>query len=177
MAVLQTIRNLFVPSVEFSEGPVVPALPTTYSVKPLSDQHVKELLHLNNRCFKDGENYTRHTFAYLLGEPNALAYRIVTASGQMAGFLCTLVGEDGAAHITTIGVAPEHRRRKLAQRMLQHLEYALKIRHVGTIMLEVRVSNTSAQRLYLGAGYTVVQRIDSYYNNGEDGFLMMKSLQ
>jgi ribosomal protein S18 acetylase RimI-like enzyme len=40
----------------------------------------------------------------------------------------------------------------------------------------VRVSNISAQSLYRGLGYTIVQRLNNYYNNGEDAFLMVKSL-
>ena len=43
-------------------------------------------------------------------------------------------------------------------------------------MLEVRVSNMAAQKLYNSAGYSVVQRLTSYYSNGEDGYLMVKAL-
>ena len=43
-------------------------------------------------------------------------------------------------------------------------------------MLEVRVGNVPAQRLYRSLGYNVVQRIANYYSNGEDCFLMIKSL-
>ena len=43
-------------------------------------------------------------------------------------------------------------------------------------MLEVRVSNIAAQSLYRGLDYAIVQRINKYYNNGEDCFLMVKSL-
>ena len=43
-------------------------------------------------------------------------------------------------------------------------------------MLEVRVCKVSAQDLYSRTGYSIVQRLPKYYNNGEDGFLMMKSL-
>ena len=50
------------------------------------------------------------------------------------------------------------------------------MREIGTIMLEVRVGNESAQDLYRKSNYTIVQRIGKYYNNGEDCFLMMKSL-
>jgi ribosomal-protein-alanine N-acetyltransferase len=87
-----------------------------------------------------------------------------------------MLNENNAAHLTTIGVAPEHRRRGIAGRLLEHMESSLKVRDIGTIMLEVRVSNTSAQDLYRRTGYMVVQRIAKYYNNGEDCFLMMKSL-
>ena len=34
----------------------------------------------------------------------------------------------------------------------------------------------SAQNLYRELGYTVIQRINNYYNNGEDCYLMMKAL-
>lgn len=176
MAVLQTIRNFFVP-VDFSEPEnVIPAPPTEYLIRPLTDQNINEVLRLNVRCFRNGENYTKHTFNYLLSEPRNLSYRIVTSSGEMVGFVFVLVNNDGSAHLTTIGVAPEHRRRKLAQRLLSHLENALRKRSISTIVLEVRVSNTAAQYLYREAGYATVQRLAKYYNNGEDCFLMVKSL-
>jgi len=176
MAVLQTIRNLFVPSAETVPGIVVPAPPTTYGIRGLTLNHLDEVLRLNMRCFKNGENYTKHTFSYLLNEPNALSYHVVSADGEMVGFVCVMINTDGAAHITTIGIAPEHRRRGLAENLLSHLEHALKSRGIGTVVLEVRVGNVAAQRLYKSAGYVSVQHISKYYNNGEDGYLMMKSL-
>jgi ribosomal-protein-alanine N-acetyltransferase len=94
----------------------------------------------------------------------------------MVGFVVVMVNENGAAHLTTIGIAPEHRRRGLAKRLLDHTEKAIKNRDINTVMLEVRVSNTAAQKLYRENGYAIAQRISSYYNNGEDGFLMMKPL-
>ena len=178
MAVLQTIRNFFVPldGPEPAHEAVLPAPATDYSIRPLTDKNLNEVLRLNVRCFRNGENYTKHTFSYLLGESRNLSYRIVTAAGEMAGFVFVLVNEDGSAHLTTIGVAPEHRRRRLAKKMLVHVEEALRLRSVRTIVLEVRVSNTTAQNLYRDAGYSVVQRLAKYYNNGEDCFLMLKSL-
>ena len=74
------------------------------------------------------------------------------------------------------GEPTEHRRRGLALRMLRHAEEALKRREIVTVSLEVRVSNIAAQSLYRGLGYTIVQRLNNYYNNGEDAFLMVKSL-
>jgi ribosomal-protein-alanine N-acetyltransferase len=101
---------------------------------------------------------------------------MVTPRDELVGFVFVMVNENNAAHLTTIGVAPEHRRRKIAVRLLEHLEASLVKRDVGTIMLEVRVSNTDAQELYRRSGYIIVQRIARYYNNGEDCFLMMKAL-
>ena len=176
MAVLQTIRNFFVPLDTAEPETIVPAPQTEYYIRPLTDKNLSEVLRLNVRCFRNGENYTKHTFNYLLSEARTLSYRAVTSSGEMAGFVFVLVNEDGSAHLTTIGVAPEHRRRNLAKRLLLHVEEALRIRRVLTVVLEVRVSNTSAQSVYRDAGYNVVQRLSKYYSNGEDCYLMVKSL-
>ncbi len=177
MAVFQIIRNLlFVPPTVFEPEIIVPAPETVYEVRPLTDKQLKEVLKLSLRCFKAGENYTKYTFSYLLSEPNTLSYRAVTPSGEMVAFIFIMTNEDGTGHVTTIGVAPEHRRRGLANTLLQHTEKVLQHRGINTLMLEVRVGNTSAQTLYRQFGYAVVQRLNSYYNNGEDGFLMVKSL-
>lgn len=176
MAVIETIRNFFVPPVYVEPDEIVPAPPCEYEVRPLTIDHLALVLALNVRCFRNGDNYTKHTFEYLLNEPKALSYRAVTPTEQLVGFAFVMVNENNAAHLTTIGVAPEHRGRGLAKRLLRHVEGALRAREVGTIMLEVRVANTPAQDLYRKLGYTVVQRINRYYNNGEDCFLMMKPI-
>lgn len=176
MAVLQKILEFFVAQETAEPETVAPAPETTYEIRPLTDKHLKEVLTLNLRCFREGENYTRHTFEYLLSEPNCLSYRIVAANENIAGFIFVMLGEDGAGHITTIGVAPEHRRRNLANRLLDHAENALRTRGINTIRLEVRAGNLAAQNLYRRRGYASVQLLPRYYNNGEDGFLMVKPL-
>lgn len=176
MAVLQKIRDFFVQEQFIEPEVIVPAAPTAYSLHPLTDKHLKTVLQLNLRCFRAGQNYTKYTFEYLLNEPRCLSYRIVAENGQVTGFIFVMIKPDGTGHITTIGVAPEHRRRGLANRLLAHAEKALKKREVSTMMLEVRVSNIAAQKLYQRSGYTIVQRLVKYYNNGEDAFLMVKPL-
>jgi len=134
------------------------------------------LLRLNLRCFRNGENYTKQTFKYLLAQPQSLAFAAGTSTGDMAGFVLVMNNPNGAAHITTVGVAPEHRRRGIARMLIQHVDRSLRSKGVSTVVLEVRISNLAAQNLYTSNGYYVAQRMTSYYSNGEDGYLMMKSL-
>ena len=176
MAVLATIRNFFAVPLATEPEVIVPAPPTTYSIHLLTIDQLKEVLRLNIRCFRNGDNYTKHTFDYLLNEPRTISYRILSASGEMVGFAFVMENENGSAHLTTIGVAPEHRRRGLARRLLTHIEDSVRAREIGTIMLEVRVGNEGAQELYRRNGYMIVQRINKYYTNGEDCYLMMKGL-
>ncbi|HVE55635.1 MAG TPA: ribosomal protein S18-alanine N-acetyltransferase [Pyrinomonadaceae bacterium] len=175
MAVLQIIRSLFVPTESVEPEVIVPAPATTYEIHPLTEKHLKEVMRVNLRCFKKGENYTKHTFSFLLSEPTTLSYRVSTPDEQIVGFIFVMTNQ-GTGHITTIGVAPEHRRRGLAEKLLAHTEEALRSRDIATVSLEVRVSNIAAQSLYRGLSYTIVQRLNNYYNNGEDAFLMVKSL-
>lgn len=175
MAVFQKIRELFIPT-DFVAETIVPAPLTSYTIRPLTDKHLKEVLKLNLRCFKAGENYTKYTFAHLLSEPRSISYRAVNPKNIMVGFVFLTANENGLGHVTTIGVAPEHRRRGLGNRLLQHAEDALRKREISTMSLEVRVSNTSAQHLYHELGFAIVQRLKEYYKNGEDGFLMVKSI-
>lgn len=176
MAVFQSIRNLFVPPHFAEPENTVPAPPTSYEIRPMSIGDLGELLNINARCFRNGENYTKHTFSYLLNDPSTVGYRMVTAEGKMAGFAFVMMNPDGAAHLTTIGIAPEHRRRGLGQQLVKHIEKTMSAKGVSTIVLEVRVSNTAAQCLYRGIGFSSVQRVSKYYSDGEDGYLMMKSL-
>lgn len=176
MAVLQTLRNFLSPPQIAEPEIVIPAPLTEYSIHPLKKEHLAEVMRLNLRCFKNGENYTKHTFSYLFNTPNTLSYRAATPANETVGFVFVMVNQNGSGHLTTIGVAPEHRRRGIAEMLLGQVDKALKKRNLSTVVLEVRVSNAAAQELYRGFGYTVVQRMENYYVNGEACYLMMKSL-
>jgi ribosomal-protein-alanine N-acetyltransferase len=142
----------------------------------MTEGNLKEVLLLNLRCFKRGEDYTTHTFQYLLTAPNILGYRIVTPSDKMIGFIFISANNGSVGHITTIGIAPEHRKRGLARELLNHIENALRKREFEAVVLEVRVSNFAAQNLYSKYGYVIIQKIIGYYSNNEDAYLMSKTL-
>ena len=148
-----------------------------YDVRPLTISQLDECWRLDQRCFVDGEAYSRDTFEYLLTSPESVAYRALTRDGQMVGFIVGLVEPQNTGHITTLGVAPEHRRRRIAERMLIKVEESFRRRHVRTIRLEVRSVNDGAQNLYRSLGYSVTQRLPRYYSNGGDGLLMIKSIE
>jgi ribosomal protein S18 acetylase RimI-like enzyme len=78
--------------------------------------------------------------------------------------------------VGSVAVAPEHRRRGVARRMLLKVEEGFRRRGVRITRLEVRSVNTGAQDLYLKLGFAVTQRLPRYYSNGGDGLLMIKSL-
>ncbi|HYY97453.1 MAG TPA: N-acetyltransferase [Pyrinomonadaceae bacterium] len=186
MAVLKKLRSRLFPS-GAGEGEAAPGgearagragafVEARYDVRPLTTAHLDECWRLDQRCFIDGEAYSRETFEYLLTSPDSVSYRAVTPDGTMVGFIVGIVEPDATGHITTLGVAPEHRRRGIANRMLKKVEEGFRRRGVRIARLEVRSVNTGAQDLYLKLGFNVTQRLPRYYSNGGDGLLMIKSL-
>src|SRR5712691_5824642 len=182
MAVLKKFRPKWWPNnrhspVERSHHIVlVPPADARYDLRPLSVAQIDECWHLDQRCFVDGEAYSRDTFEYLLTAQESVSYRAVMQNSAMAGFVIGLLEPDHTGHITTIGIAPEHRRRRLASFLMETVEAGFCHRDIRIVRLEVRANNTSAQKLYLSLGYSVTQRLPKYYSNGGDGLLMVKSL-
>ena len=182
MAVLKKIRSrLWSPPVEvktdiFDEQSELSQADQHYDVRPLTVAQLDECWRMDQRCFVDGEAYSRDTFEYLLTAPESVSYRAVTHGGTLIGFIVGLVEPDHTGHITTLGVAPEHRRRGVAQSMIYKVEEGFRRRGVRLVRLEVRSVNDAAQKLYDYLGYAVTQRLPRYYSNGGDGLLMIKSL-
>ncbi|HEV3467802.1 MAG TPA: N-acetyltransferase [Pyrinomonadaceae bacterium] len=186
MAVLKKIRSRLFPSGggEEAGGEFAGARPDAaagpeawrYDVRPLTVAQLDECWRLDQRCFIDGEAYSRETFEYLLTSTESVSYRAVTPDGAMVGFIVGIVEPDATGHITTLGVAPEHRRRQIARRMLLKVEDGFRRRGVRIARLEVRSVNLAAQDLYRKLGYAVTQRLPRYYSNGGDGLLMVKPL-
>jgi ribosomal-protein-alanine N-acetyltransferase len=185
MAVLKKIRSrLWSPPEEiepeaarYDEQVPSPPAEMRYDVRPLTVAQLDECWRLDQRCFVDGEAYSRETFEYLLTAPESVSYRAVTQGGSLVGFIVGLVEPDHTGHITTLGVSPEHRRRGVAQKMIRKVEDGFRRRDVRIVRLEVRSVNDGAQQLYRNLDYTVTQRLPRYYSNGGDGLLMIKSLE
>jgi ribosomal protein S18 acetylase RimI-like enzyme len=80
-------------------------------------------------------------------------------------------------HIMNIAVDPQKRGRGLGATLLQHGLNYLQELDGQTAELEVRVSNFTAIRLYERFGFQIEKRIYQYYHDGEDGYMMFKTLQ
>ena len=84
--------------------------------------------------------------------------------------------EENTGHIMNLAIDPAFRRRGIGSTLLQSgLEY-LKSLGAKTCELEVRVNNQEAIALYEKFGFVIKDRIQNYYRNGDDAYLMVKEL-
>jgi len=152
------------------------AAATQCLVMPMGHGDLNDCWRLDQRCFSDGEAYDRETIRYLLTHAQSVCHKIISPSDQMMAFVVGMIEPDGTGHVVALGVAPEHRRLGHGRRLMHEVEQGFLLRGVSTVRLEVRTSNTTAQKLYLDLGYKIVRRMTRYYTSGDDGYLMVKSL-
>ncbi len=74
--------------------------------------------------------------------------------------------------ISSLAVAPGHRRQGIARELLRRCELELSTRQ---LRLALRRANEGALALYLSEGYRQSEVWPAYYRDGEDGLVMGKS--
>lgn len=84
--------------------------------------------------------------------------------------------DSAAGHIKNFAVAPDDRNKGIGTRLLTRALVALSVAGAQTVTLEVRRSNTDAQRLYRRVGFSLAGVDPDYYANGEDAIIMVWQL-
>ncbi len=98
----------------------------------------------------------------------------VAPDGSLAGY-GGLAAVDGTGDVQTIGVLPEYEGTGLGSRLLTALLTAADHFACRTVMLEVRVDNPRAQRLYQRFGFETIGVRRGYYQPGNiDAFVMRR---
>lgn len=108
--------------------------------------------------------YAKHPRTFLVAENE----------GRVVGYVIASTYKD-RAHVVSIAVAPDARRKKVGHALLRRLLQLLKDMRVHTVRLEVRQSNTIAQRFYERRGFQYSHTVAGYYPD-EDGLVYFKGL-
>lgn len=140
------------------------------------DEDVETLLAIQTACY-DGETPWNASALHheLKRNTNAL-YIIIRQFTKPVAFIGAWLVEK-EAHITNIAVIPEFQQKGLATWMIEELERISTREEMGILSLEVRVSNTKAQRLYRQLGFIDGKVKRFYYSNDhEDALEMSKQL-
>ena len=80
----------------------------------------------------------------------------------------------GESDMMNVAVAPEYRRRGIAQALILELIRRLSQQGNRSLMLEVRASNTPAITLYQKLGFAQVGRRPKYYRNPKEDALILR---
>jgi len=127
------------------------------------------------------ELYSDYFYESLLEElPEAFV--VAEISGKIVGYImCKMehgfsnfkkLGFVKKGHVVSIAVINEHRGKGFGSALVNESIEGVKIRQCSELYLEVRCSNNDAVRLYEKLGFSITQKLKSYYRDGEDAYVM-----
>lgn len=137
---------------------------------PMNRSHIAAVAQLEKRCFSDPWSET--SVASELENP--LSRWIVAMDGTtLVGYVGsqTVLGE---SDMMNIAVAPEARRKGIAQGLIEALIETLKGLDSRCVTLEVRASNEPAKALYGKLGFREIGRRRNYYRNPREDALILR---
>lgn len=93
-------------------------------------------------------------------------------AGRILGFVMARIESPLFAHIITLDIIPEARRRKIGTCLMKELHGMLENRGIEAAVLEVATDNVPAQRLYEKMNYQYLGTMSGYYRGRADAFRM-----
>lgn len=137
-------------------------------------EHVAQVAELERLCFRDP--WSEKSIASELD--NELSHWLVLEeNGKVLGYVGTQTVMD-QTDMMNIAVHPDHRRRGIADALMAVLVSDLERMGSRCLMLEVRVSNEPARKLYERWGFAEAGRRRNYYRNPkEDALILRKEIE
>lgn len=118
------------------------------------------------------EPWPKNTFAYELTTSYSICQVAVDLSGNVLGAIVVWLVVD-EAHVATIAVHPDHRHKGIGAALLANALIIAAHRGALISLLEVRVSNLPALKLYERFGYLVDGVRKNYYQDNQEDALLL----
>ena len=132
--------------------------------------------HLNRVLDIEGEVYPRPwsmtLFLSELAQPESRAYFVAEHGQSLIGY-CGLMFANNEAHFLNAAVTPGYQGRKVGSRLFYVMMEEAITRKVEAIVLEVRLSNVLAQKIYVRFGFEHVDTRKGYYVETKEDALVM----
>lgn len=137
--------------------------------EPLNAHHIPEILVIERES--QGAPWSERAFLNELEHPHSI-FRVGLLDRRVVAYggLWTIVDE---AHVTTLTVAPSHRKMGLGESLMLELLSIAKANGMTCSTLEVRAGNLPAIRLYEKLGYITVATRKRYYPDNQEDALVM----
>jgi ribosomal-protein-alanine N-acetyltransferase len=153
--------------------------PTTalYRIAAARPEHLDEITRIERECFLIP--WKREFFESELIEPYRYTRVLAGRDGaipRVAGYLFA-VSLYEEFHINKIATDPRVRNQGLGRELLEDALVHARTQPATAVTLEVRVSNLPAREFYASYGFREAYRRRAYYQDGEDAFAMVLSLE
>ena len=95
---------------------------------------------------------------------------------DVIGFILGMSPAPHQARVLILAVEERYRRKNIGSILLNAFINACIVKGVRLVTLEVRTSNEDAIKFYSRYGFNIVNMIPDYYKNGENGYIMHKTI-
>ena len=136
----------------------------------MNESHVAQVAELEKICFSDP--WSENSVASELKNPLS-CWLVAEEDGVAAGYIGSQTVMD-ESDMMNVAVHPDHRRKGMAQALVNELVEALKKRESHCLTLEVRASNEPAKALYEKLGFVQVGLRKNYYRNPKEDALILR---
>lgn len=141
-------------------------------IREYSTKDFKDIMEIEREAFSP-RNPVYDIYIYVTYGSDLL---VADIGGKVVGYIAIMDIDRENSKIVSLAVKKEFRRRGIGTKLLSTAIERCKERNKKKILLEVRVSNYIAQKLYKKMGFRIVDVIPNYYQDGEDAYLMALDL-
>ena len=138
---------------------------------------LEEFYEIELECF-DVEAFSKQRFFELLTSPTSISIK-ATLGSKIIGFVIgDLEGDHLGLRATfqTLDVLPPFRRKRIAFNLMASIEIDFRERGCPNVVLQTRVGNSPAIKLFTKLGFSKTGLLPNYYAAGISAYEMIKNL-
>ena len=137
------------------------------------EEDIAEITKMEARCFSDP--WTEEMLAAVCAYPLYSSF-LVENEGKICGYACLIEIPNAEVTVANIAVDAPFRGQGIGKMLMDAMHERAYAIHAEESFLEVRVGNVAAIALYKKYGYEIFGVRAKYYEDGEDAYVMRKSL-
>jgi len=101
---------------------------------------------------------------------------VANFSKKVVGYILGYKKPNGLGSIKTLAVNPNFRQQGIGTKLVNFTTKRLKKESVKEVFLHTRTKNQIAILFYKKLGFKILKKIENYYKNGDNAYLMVKKI-
>jgi len=142
-----------------------------FSVRTFQPKDMFSVIKIASETLTERYNPTIFNYFY---ETFPEYFVVAESAHKIIGFIIGAEINSTKIKILMLSVSKNYRRKKVGNTLLNEFEKMILKKGINDIELEVRTKNKTAIKFYQKNGYKIEDKMENYYQNGENAYIMRK---